>query len=155
MIKSIYTFGICLAIGLSSCSGSIEGMASDLEDIADEAKDEMEAEPTIVGDWGLSDFDLGTNIPEDKKELFANMKKEMIAYSTVTYNADGTYTQNDMMQGQIITQTGTYSFDGDKLTTAIEGGDETITHISKLTETEVAFSIDDNGNTLTMTYTRK
>ena len=155
MKKSIYTFGICLAIGLSSCSGSIEDAVGEMEEMADEAKEEMKAEPTIVGDWGLSDFDMGMEIPPAQAEMFDAMKKEMIANGTMSYKEDGTYIQNDMMNGQIVKKTGTYSVDGMKLTTTSEDGTSATIEMTSLTDTEMAFAIEDRGNTMTMTYARK
>lgn len=155
MKKSIYTFGLFLAIGLTSCSGSIEDAASGLEELAEDMKEEATSEPTMVGDWKLSDFDLGQEIPAEQAEMFEAMKQEMIANSTMSYKADGTYSQSDMMQGQATTKTGTYSVEGDQLTTTSEDGITTTVKIASLTETEASFSMEERGNTMTMTYTRQ
>lgn len=152
MKKSIYTFGICLALGLTACTSSLEGTAADLEKIAED----MKAEPKVIGDWGLSDFDLGMEIPAEQQEMFDTMKKEMVAVSTMSYKDDGTYSQNDLMQGEVITQTGTYHVVNGKLTTINDETDiPSTTEIISLTETELVLSIEDQGNTIKMTYTRK
>ena len=147
MKKSIYTFGLFIAIGLTSCSGSIEDAAAGLE--------EMVAEPTMVGDWKLADFDMGMEIPAEQAEMFETMKQEMIANSTMSYKEDGTYSQSDMMQGQAVTKTGTYSVDGDQLTTTSSEGVATTVNISSLTDTEASFSMEERGSKMTMTYTRQ
>lgn len=152
MKKSIYTFGICLALGLTACTSSLEGTAADLEKIAED----MKAEPKVIGDWGLSDFDLGMEIPAEQQEMFDTMKKEMVAVSTMSYKDDGTYSQNDLMQGEVVTQTGTYHVVNGKLTTINDETDiPSTTEIISLTETELVLSIEDQGNTIKMTYTRK
>ena len=155
MKKSIYTFGLFIAIGLTSCSGSIEDAAAGLEEMAEEAKEEMVAEPTMVGDWKLADFDMGMEIPAEQAEMFETMKQEMIANSTMSYKEDGTYSQSDMMQGQAVTKTGTYSVDGDQLTTTSSEGVATTVNISSLTDTEASFSMEERGSTMTMIYTRQ
>ena len=155
MKKSIYTFGICLALGLYSCSGAIDDTVSGLETIADKVADEVAAEPTIVGDWGLSDFDMGMEIPAGQEEMFDNMKKEMVANSTMSYKADGTFTQTDKMGGEVKNQTGTYTIDGNVMTTTSSDGAETKVNIASLTDTEVSFTMEERGSTMTMTYARK
>lgn len=142
-----------LLIGLSSCA--VEEVVAESALVVEE---ETKIEPTIVGDWKLSDFDIGMEIQAGREELFAKTRKEMLTFSTMSYKADGTYSQKDMMDGEIRTQTGTYLVDGNKLTTITtttsSDGVKTVTNIDKLTDLEATFSLTTGGSTMTMTYIR-
>lgn len=149
MKKIMWTFAICASISLTSCSNSIEDAAAGLEELAEDVK----SEPTVVGFWELSDFDMGVDIPEEQQEMFDNMLKEMIENSNLSIKDDGTYAQNDFLNGEMVSQSGTYVVDGDKMIMK-SNDEEASVVISKLTETELAFQVDDNGSTMTMTYKR-
>jgi hypothetical protein len=149
MKKSIYTFGICLAIGLSSCSGAIGDAVADVEGMLEEA-----SEPTVVGFWELSDLDMGFEIPAEQQSMFDTMKEEMIENSNASYKEDGSFASNDFMDGNMVSTGGTYVVNSDQLTTTSSDGIESSVNITRLTATEMTLSIVDNGSTMTMTYKR-
>ena len=118
-------------------------------------EEEAKAEPTIVGDWKLADFDMGLEIPEEQKELFNEMKNEMLTHSTISYKTDGSYSNTDMIDGEVKTQTGTYSVDGNQLTTVSNEGIATTVNIVSITAKKVSYSLLEGGTTMTVTYARK
>jgi hypothetical protein len=118
-------------------------------------EEEAKAEPTIFGDWKLADFDMGMEIPEEQKELFNEMKNEMLTYSTISYKTDGSYSNTDMIDGEVKTQTGTYSVDGNQLTTVSNEGIATTANIVSITAKKVSYSLLEGGTTMTVTYVRK
>ena len=152
MKKSIYIFGIFFLFGLSAYAQ--EDHLTDKVEIVAGVKNQS----ILVGNWRLFDFDIGMEIPEGQEEMFNEMRKEMIANSTISFKADGTYSQNDLVSGEIRTHRGTYSIEEDELTTITTergvDGVKSVSKISKLSKTEVTFSLEDRGSTMTMTFTR-
>ncbi len=122
----------CLALVLSACSGGSE----------------------IVGEWKLTNFDIGIEIAEEQREMFDAMEKEMIENSTLTFGSDGSYEQYNKDENGPVTVTGTYKLEGEKLTIWSDGGvDEMNCEITD--KGELITSYEDEGSVYKMTYKRK
>lgn len=150
MKKTIYIFGVCCAIALSSCSESktTEEEKAGEEEVAVEEPEEI----SIVGNWKMSDIDLGIEIPKGQEATFDKMRKDMIANTKMTYNADGTFTQTDKME-VVRTIKGTYVVDGNSLKTTVDGEESTM-NIASLEANKLVLTMEDRGSTMTMTYSR-
>lgn len=154
MKKSIYIFGVCCAIALGSCSESKTDEAAEGAETEEMTTEEAEPEVeiTIVGDWKMSDFDMGMEVPKGQEAMFDKMRKDMIDNSKLSFKADGTYTQTDKME-VVRTQNGTYSVDGSTLKTTINGKSDEM-NIASLTEDKLVLTMEERGSTMTMTYSR-
>lgn len=150
MKKTIYIFGVCCAIALSACSEAktTEEAKAGEEEVAVEEPEEI----SIVGNWKMSEIDLGIEIPKGQEATFAALRKDMIDNTKMTYNADGTFTQTDKME-VVRTIKGTYVVDGKSLKTTVDGNED-VMNIASLEANTLVLTMDERGSTMTMTYSR-
>ena len=109
--------------------------------------------PSIVGEWQLSNFDMGMEIPEEQKEMFDKMIEEMKENSTIVFKADGTFTSKQSVMGEVTEETGTYKLDGDKLSTTADGKTEELN--VELSKSSLVINVVDRGQKMSMTFERK
>lgn len=152
----MYIVGAILAIGLSACSETSivdEDTKVETEEVAETAEDK-EVVPTVVGEWKMSDMDMGMEVPKGQEEQFATIKKEMVENGSMTINEDGTFT-NTSKTDKVRTEEGTYTVSEGKLITTVKNGRESSLDISSLTKEELILTAEDRGRKMTMTYARK
>lgn len=155
MKKTIYAFAVISSMFLVACgSDNAEGSDESGEKKEQTGDDKEEASgPSIVGTWGLSDMDMGMEIPEEQQEMFDAMMEEMKANTTYVFTEDGKITMNTFAMGESMTQEGTYELDGNTLKTTVDG--QSTEQEVKITDKTMSFSIEERGTTMSMTFTRK
>lgn len=155
MKKTIYVFAVISSLFLVACGGDNAGEKDGSGEGTEKSGDEKEeaSGPSIVGTWQLSDFDMGMEIPEEQKEMFDKMMEEMKANSAMTFKADGTFMSKQSVMGDIKEESGTYKLDGNKLTTTSDGKTETLD--VEISDKTMKIQLEDRGQTLTMTFSKK
>jgi len=109
--------------------------------------------PSIVGEWQLSDVDIGMEVPADQQEMFDAMLQEMKDNTTYTFTDDGKITMKMSAMGLETVQDGTYTFKKDVLTVTMDG--ETSDLDVDLTKDSLKFNESDGDVTMSMTFERK
>ncbi|MDB2657135.1 lipocalin family protein [Crocinitomicaceae bacterium] len=155
MKKTIYAFAVISSMFLVSCgSDSAEDASGEgTEQSKEDGKEDEASGPSIVGDWKLTDLDMGMEIPEEQKAMFEGIIQEMKDNTLYSFTADGKIIMNTFVMNEKMTQEGTYSLDGEKLTVTMDG--QAKEQNIKLTENSLTFSEEDRGTTMTMTFNRK
>ena len=156
MKKTIYAFAVISSMFLVACgSDNAEGSDESGEKKEQSGGEEKEdaSGPSIAGEWQLSDFDMGMEIPEEQKAMFDEMMEEMKANTTMTFNADGTFSSKQSAMGEVTEESGTYKLDGNKLTTTSNGKTESLD--VELKDNTMTIKVEDRGQTMTMTFTKK
>ena len=154
MKKPIYILFAIGAFTFTSCGGSTT-TTGEKGDKTEQLAEEPEKEPiTIVGAWKMSDVDLGMEIPKGREKMFAELKENMVANSSISFASDGTYSDVQAMGKDIIKSNGTYTADDEALTTVCKGTTSKM-KIGELTESTLVLEIEERGSTMKMTYSRK
>ena len=113
--------------------------------------DDATTSDTLVGVWNMTSiavvYDGATTTIDASND-----------YSIVIiFNEDGTFSNQGVMEGESHSETGTWSTQGNKLTTIVEEDGDTVTDIWDYTLSGSSFSMsisetDDNGDIWTYTY---
>ena len=152
MKKTIYAFAVLSSLFLVACGGDKSSDASGEK--TEQSGNEMNAGPTLIGEWQLSDMDMGMEIPEESKPMFDALVEEMKANSTMTFKEDGTYISRQAAMGEVTNEKGKYKLDGNKIETTSENGKTEKLDID-LGKDSFTISVMNRGQKMTMTYTRK
>jgi hypothetical protein len=152
MKKPILILAAFAALSLASCGNSenkTEHAAADTTTAAvvEETKAEPEAAASIVGTWKLTDVDLGMVAPKGQEKTFDDLKKEMIAKTVYTFGEDGTISLTSPM----AKSAGTYTLEGDKLTTVINKKTESVI-VQSMTASELVLTIEERGTKMVMKF---
>lgn len=153
MKKPMYILAMASALMLVSCGESAEGEELNDSTSQEAEVEEEEEEVSIVGDWKLSDIDLGMDIPKEQEAAMADMKKNMIENSSQSFKADGKSVTVSAIGKDIVTTNGTYTVEGDKITFDNDGVTSTMT-IKSLTADQLILEMVERGTTMSMTYKR-
>ena len=113
--------------------------------------DEATTSDTIVGVWNMTSIvvvDGGQTTTIDASSDYSIV---------IIFNEDGTFSNQGVMEGESHSETGTWSTQGNKLTTIVEEDGDTVTDIWDYTLSGSSFSMsisetDDNGDIWTYTY---
>lgn len=157
MKKPLSILVITSMLFIVACGGDTENESNNneatteetTEEVAEEEVVEEAEEASIVGEWQLSDMDMGIEIPAGQEEAFAASIKEAVESTKYTFNEDGTM----VMVNQLGTQNGTYTVDGNMLNASTEGKDESI-EIGELTANKLVLLIKEEGMNGSMTFER-
>ena len=156
MKKSMYILTIAASFFMVACGGNSEGEVTAegnteaTEDAAtEEAVEEVAEEASIVGEWKMTDMDMGMEIPAGSEEAFAASIKEAVDATVYTFNEDGTMS----LVSNLGEESGTYSIDGSTLTVTTKKT-ETI-EVKELTASTLVFGISEEGLNMTMSFERK
>ncbi len=157
MKKTLFTFAIMGSLALASCSVEVEtdettDEVEQTDEVNDEAEDESSA--SIVGDWALTDFDPGGEVPAEELEMFEKTKQQMIEVTRYTFNEDGSMHVKTSMLGSTIEYDQTYRVEGDQLISIEESGDE-IPFTHTVSDDELVIKQDNGGTIMTMTFARQ
>lgn len=153
MKKSIFTIATLVGfLVLTSCGGNenkIENTppAETVKAKPEAPKEEPKSEASIVGVWKLSDVDLGMTPPKGKEKVLEDLKKEMIAKTIYTFGQDGVLN----MESNIGKSSGTYTLEGDKLT-SVTNGKSSSTNVQSLTESELVLTMEERGTKMVMKF---
>ncbi|GEM_PF-6559261 len=156
MKKTLFVFTVAGALSLVSCNSAEEenNNNEETQQSSEENQDEEEnSEPSIVGTWQQSGFDMGVEIPAEEQEMYEKTVKETIDNTKYTFNEDGSYKVNTWMLGKGVEYEGTYSIDGEKLMTTQDG--EEVSFDFSVSDTELVLKQEDQGAVMTMTFERK
>ena len=113
--------------------------------------DEATTSDTLVGVWNMTSIvvvDGGQTTTIDASSDYSIV---------IIFNEDGTFSNQGVMEGESHSETGTWSTQGNKLTTIVEEDGDTVTDIWDYTLSGSSFSMsisetDDNGDIWTYTY---
>ncbi len=153
MKKSFITLVTLSVVFLASCGDKSKSEDKSTTEVENVETSEKKADASIVGKWKMSDVDLGIEIPEEQQAMFEELKNAMISNSSQEYTDDGNVTIVNVVGNDVLTSTGTYTVDGDKLTMVVEGRTDVVT-IKSLTDSGLVLEVEDNGSKMTMTFKR-
>lgn len=155
MKKTFFAFAVVGSLFLVSCGGT-EGDDTNgegTEETQDETQDEEEETgPSIVGEWKLTDFDMGMEVPEGQEEMFAEMKQQLLDNTSYEFKEDGTMTASMYVMDAVETKDGTYKMEGDKLMVSMDEEEDAIDYT--LDDNTLVMMIEEGGQVMTMTFTR-
>lgn len=152
MKKTFRIMVMASAMGLVACGGDavteevIEATTEEASEEVTEVVEEAE-KASIVGTWQMTEMDMGITPPPGKEEEFKAAMKESIDQTKYTFNEDGSMVINSML-GE---QKGTYSVDGDVLTSNLEGKEESI-EIGELTTNKLVLLVKSEEINGSMTF---
>ena len=149
MKKTMFAFAVIGSMFLVSCGGAEE----DNNQEGTEQQDDKAAAPSIVGTWQQTGMDMGMEIPEDQKEMYEKTINETVKNTQYTFGEDKSFKVKSMMLGKVINYEGTYSIEGDELTTTEEGEDTKFKFT--VSESELVISQEDRGATIKLTFKRQ
>ena len=152
MKKQIYILAIAASFFMVACGSSTEGEAEGTTETTEEATEEVveEAEEaSIVGEWKMTDMDMGMEVPAGQEEVFAASIKEAVDATVYTFNEDGTVS----LVSNLGEESGTYAVEGSTLTVTTKKAESI--EIKELTATVLVMGISEEGMNLTMSFERK
>ncbi|MBL4593656.1 MAG: lipocalin family protein [Flavobacteriales bacterium] len=152
MKKQIYILAIAASFFMVACGSSTEGEAEGTTETTEEATEEVveEAEEaSIVGEWKMTDMDMGMEVPAGQEEAFAASIKEAVDATVYTFNEDGTVS----LVSNLGEESGTYAVEGSTLTVTTKKAESI--EIKELTATVLVMGISEEGMNLTMSFERK
>lgn len=155
MKKTIFAFAVAGSMFLVSCGTEDESTNNKGTDqSAEKMQDGDEAtESTLVGTWQQTGLDMGVEVPADEQEMYEKTKKETIDNTEYVFNKDGSFKLKTWMLGTIINYEGTYSVDGEMLTTTLDGED--VLFNFTVSDSELVTTQEYGEETMKFTYKRK
>lgn len=97
--------------------------------------------------WKIEDVKISEEVPEEQKEFFNEMLKQMKEYLRITYYEDGTYEAN--MMGNISKGKWELSKDGKELTASDESQKPMKYKVISLTKERFEYVTDDSQSPVT------
>lgn len=153
MKKIILLIAVATTLFLTSCKTNSEPTDGETVETTTAAEEPAAAEPaSVVGVWKMSDLELDMEVPKGKEQVIEDMKKEMIAATVYTFNADGTMTfKNNMVEETA----GTYTYADGKIiiTNNTTKKNETVT-VDELTANKLVISSEQGANKAVMSFTK-
>jgi Lipocalin-like domain len=151
MKKVILMMAGAMTLCLASCKTNSEPTEGETVEATTAAEDAPAEEPaSVVGVWKLSDLELDMEVPKGKEQVIEDMKKEMIAATVYTFNANGTMTfKNNMVEETA----GTYTYADGKITITnnTTKKDETV-KVDELTANKLVISSEQGGRKAVMSF---
>jgi len=153
MKKQVYILAIAASFFMVACGSSNEGEAGTTEtteEVTEEVVEEAAVEEaSIVGEWKMTDMDMGMEVPAGQEEAFAVSIKEAVDATLYTFNEDGTakLVSNLGEEDAIYTVEGTTLTVTTKKTESIE--------IKELTGSVLTLGISAEGMNMSMSFERK
>lgn len=149
MKKQVYILAIAASFFMVACGNSSEEAVEETTELTEEVVEEVVEETSIVGEWKMTDMDLGMEIPAGQEEAFAASIKEAVDATVYTFNEDGTMN----LVSNLGEEPGTYTVDGTTLTATTKKTEAL--EIKELTATLLTLGLSDGGLNMTMSFERK
>ena len=153
MKKQVYILAVAASFFMVACGSSTEAEAEGTEETTEEATEEVveEAaeEASIVGEWKMTDMDMGMEIPAGQEEVFAASVKEAVDATVYTFNEDGTVN----LVSNLGEEAGTYTVEGTTLTVTTKKTESI--EIKELTGSALTLGISAEGLNMTMSFEKK
>lgn len=154
MKKQVYILAIAASFFMVACGGGTEGEAEGTTETTEEAteevvEEEVAEEASIVGEWKMTDMDMGMEVPAGQEEAFAASIKEAVDATVYTFNEDGSVN----LVSNLGEESGTYTVEGSTLTITTKKTESI--DISELTESTLTLSLSVEGLNMTMNFERK
>jgi hypothetical protein len=154
MKKHVYlAFALTGALFMTACSNNAAETTEDSEKTT-ETNEEKEAEPSLVGEWQHTAFELvGEEVPEEEREMLEKTTQEYVDNTQYTFNEDGTYAVKSWMLGTPIEYGGTYVIEEDKVIMTDKGEDTEMYY--ELNDPTLVLTQITEEDTIIFTFKRK